>query len=60
MAYTIGPDCVLCGICEGECPVSAIKFEDERFVIDSEACTDCGACEEVCLVGAITPDDVRE
>jgi NAD-dependent dihydropyrimidine dehydrogenase PreA subunit len=59
MAKKIGPDCVVCGICETQCPVGAIKFENDNFYINSFECTDCGSCEEVCLVGAILPEDAE-
>lgn len=54
MVYVIGSDCVLCGICELHCPISCIKFENEKFFIDGTECIDCGSCEEVCLIGAIS------
>ena len=52
MAYVIGEECVACGTCAEECPVSAIK-EGEPYVINEEECTDCGSCSEVCPVEAI-------
>ncbi len=52
MAYVIGEDCIFCGACEAECPVSAIKAGDDKYVIDAEACVDCGACAGVCPVDA--------
>jgi NAD-dependent dihydropyrimidine dehydrogenase PreA subunit len=56
MAYVIGPDCVLCGICEEHCPSLAIKFENEKFYIEKSECISCGSCAEVCLIGAITEE----
>ena len=53
MAYVIGEECVACGTCAEECPVSAIQ-EGERYVIDEDKCTDCGSCSEVCPVEAIS------
>ena len=53
MAFLINEDCISCGACENECPVSAISQGDERFKIDPEVCIDCGACESTCPVGAI-------
>ena len=47
MAYVITDDCISCGACEPECPVSCISAGDEIYVIDSEACVDCGACASV-------------
>ncbi len=54
MAYKISPDCISCGTCEGECPVSAISEGDGQFVIDAGTCTDCGSCAAVCPVEAIS------
>ena len=56
MAYVIGRDCILCGICESHCPLGCIKFENEKFFIDRDCCTGCGSCEEVCLPGAISEE----
>jgi ferredoxin len=52
MAYKISDDCVSCGACAGECPVSAISEGDGKYVIDADACVECGACAGVCPVGA--------
>lgn len=57
MAYKITEDCVSCGTCESECPVSAISEGDGKYNIDPKVCTDCGACAEVCPVGAILPPE---
>ena len=53
MAYTITDECVSCGTCEGECPVSAISQGDTQFNIDADACIDCGTCASVCPTDAI-------
>lgn len=55
MAYFISEDCISCGACEAECPVSAISEGDNVFVIDEDICTDCGACASVCPVDAPQP-----
>jgi len=52
MAYAINEECINCGACEGECPVSAISEGDGKYVIDAETCTACGACAGVCPVDA--------
>jgi ferredoxin len=52
MAYRISDECINCGACESECPVSAITAGDGKYVIDEAACIDCGACAAVCPVGA--------
>lgn len=54
MAYVISEDCIACGTCIDECPVSAIS-EGDIYVIDPETCTDCGTCAEVCPTEAISP-----
>lgn len=51
MAYKITDECVACGTCAGECPVSAIQ-EGTPYVITDE-CVECGACAAVCPVSAI-------
>ena len=55
MAYIITDACISCGVCESECPTSAISAGDIQYNIDPEACIDCGACEAVCPVQAIHP-----
>ena len=51
MAYFINEDCVGCGACEAECPVSCIS-EGDVYVVDADTCTDCGSCADVCPVDA--------
>ncbi len=45
--------CTGCGLCMEECPVEAIKLEDEIAVV-SDDCIECGICTDVCPVGAIS------
>ena len=52
MAYQIGPECIGCGACEAECPVSCIKPDGGVYVIDENSCIDCGSCAGACPVGA--------
>jgi ferredoxin len=54
MAHVISNECISCGACEGECPVSAISEGDGKFVIDAATCIDCAACVGVCPTGAIS------
>ena len=54
MAHKITDECVSCGSCAEECPVSAISEGDGKYVVDADACIDCGACEGACPTGAIT------
>ena len=42
MAYKISDDCISCGACADECPVSAISEGDGKYVIDGDACIECG------------------
>lgn len=55
MAYVISDECLSCGACVDECPVSAISEGDPIYVIDGSLCTDCGACAGVCPVEAPQP-----
>lgn len=57
MAYFISEECISCGACEAECPVSAISAGDSAYVIDEGTCIDCGACAGVCPVGAPQPKE---
>ena len=52
MAYKISDECISCGACAAECPVSAISEGDGKFEINPETCIECGACAETCPVGA--------
>ena len=52
MAYKITDDCIACGACVDECPVSAITEKDGKMVINADECLDCGACAGVCPVEA--------
>ena len=52
MAYKISDECISCGACAENCPVSAISAGDDKYVIDADACISCGACAETCPVGA--------
>ena len=56
MAYKISSDCIKCGACAGECPVSAISEGDDSYVIDADTCIECGACAGVCPVDAPKPE----
>jgi NAD-dependent dihydropyrimidine dehydrogenase PreA subunit len=52
MAYFINEDCVSCGACEPECPVSCISEGSDKYEINAEECIDCGACADVCPVNS--------
>lgn len=53
MAYVISSDCVACGSCINECPVSAIS-EGDIYSIDANTCIDCGSCAAACPSEAIS------
>ncbi len=55
MAYQINDECISCGACEAECPVSCISAGDDKYVIDADQCIECGACAGVCPVEAPNP-----
>lgn len=56
MAYKITDECISCGACAAECPVSAISEGDATYVVDSDSCIECGACAGACPVGAPVQD----
>lgn len=53
MAYTINGNCTNCGVCEAECPVSAISEKEGKRFINADECTECGLCASVCPSDAI-------
>jgi ferredoxin len=52
VAYKITDDCISCGACAAECPVSCITSGTDKFMIDEDQCIECGACADICPVGA--------
>ena len=52
MAYKISDDCIACGACADEGPVSCIKEADGKYEINAEECIECGSCADVCPVEA--------
>lgn len=66
MALIINDECVNCGVCEPECPNSAISEGDDIYVIDPAKCTECVGhydepqCVEVCPVDCIAKDPNNE
>lgn len=57
MAYFIKDECISCGACAEECPVSCISAGETKYVINPDECIECGACASVCPVGAPVPED---
>lgn len=47
-AFTIGPDCVECRICEEVCPSHAIRVYHRKPVWDEETCNLCMGCLNMC------------
>ncbi len=45
--------CIACKLCVKECPVDAIKVEDNLAIIDFEKCVGCTKCEKVCPAKSI-------
>ena len=54
MARIISDECIKCGSCESQCPVSAISEGADKYEINPDECIDCGACESQCPVSAIS------
>lgn len=66
MALVITDECVNCGVCEPECPNSAISEGDDIYIIEAVKCTECVGhfdepqCVEVCPVDCIPKDPNNE
>ncbi len=54
MAYKISDQCISCGACAAECPVSAISEGASHYEIDADACLECGACAATCPTESIS------
>ena len=50
--YTQETECQDCYKCVRECPVKAIRVENERAYIVAERCVACGRCVRICPSGA--------
>jgi len=66
VALVITDECVNCGVCEPECPNSAISEGDDIYIIEAVKCTECVGhfdepqCVEVCPVDCIPKDPNNE
>ena len=62
MSLTITDECIVCDVCEPECPNQAISMGDRIYVIDPLRCTECVGhfdepqCVQVCPVDCIPKD----
>ncbi|MFW2331576.1 MAG: YfhL family 4Fe-4S dicluster ferredoxin [Nitrospinota bacterium] len=62
MALLINEECVNCGVCEPECPNTAITEGDDIYIIELDKCTECVGhydepqCVDVCPVDCIVVD----
>lgn len=45
--------CISCGLCEENCRFDAVKFHNQKYIIDEIACEGCGVCSLVCPEKAI-------
>ena len=53
--YRITENCIACGTCAEECPVSCIS-EGEMYVINQDDCISCGTCQSVCPNDAVVEE----
>ena len=53
MSLYISDRCIGCAFCQNECPVVAISYNGDNYVIDNETCIRCGKCSQVCVMDAI-------
>ena len=56
MAYKISDECISCGACAAQCPVSAITEGDGKYEIDANSCVSCGSCADTCPTGSIAEE----
>jgi formate hydrogenlyase subunit 6/NADH:ubiquinone oxidoreductase subunit I len=56
MAYRINrEECIACGVCQLECPVTCISEESGgKRLINEVECINCGKCSDVCPVDCIS------
>ncbi len=59
MPWVDNDDCVGCGICADQCPVDAIRMEDNKAIIDMDSCIRCGICHGICPKNAVKHDSEK-
>ncbi len=57
MAMKITDECTACGLCEPECPQSAISEGDPIYIIDPNVCNECEGVEGGSKCVAVCPVD---
>ena len=63
MSTLITDECINCGVCEPECPNTAISEGEDFYEIEADLCTECvgfhgeEACQEVCPVYCCIPNE---
>lgn len=55
--FKVNDACVGCGVCTGQCPVGAIKLQDQRPAWIKEKCLLCLGCVHKCPMNAIAYTD---
>ena len=52
---TTNPDtCQGCGVCVDRCQMEALRFEDDKAVLDADRCIGCGLCVSTCPTESLT------
>ena len=63
MSTLITDECINCGVCEPECPNTAISEGEDFYEIEADLCTECvgfhgeEACQEGCPVDCCIPNE---
>ncbi|MEB3825744.1 MAG: ATP-binding protein [Desulfurococcales archaeon] len=52
-AYILGDKCTNCGVCMEECPLGAVEYVGDRYVINQYICEGCITCSIKCPENAI-------
>ncbi len=54
MAYVISGECIACGRCFNNCPLSCIAPQGDQYQINADKCVACGKCASLCPISAIS------